>query len=212
MVAVPKRPLSYGLYAVALIILAMMCLWRVQDHLTMTMSDPDIKNDSRAPEIPWQVAFDTYEAERQLLLQDYDTEAVSNLFATISTSISPNLTEHVSRLRSFVEEYFEGSSISSQLGDTIQRLENHQRPNSPDSKLPKRVWSTNKGGTKGLAWYFNRWKRFLGPLGWEITVMGDPEMEEMLPIFVGGPCRGSERFQKLWDALPTPALKGDLLR
>ena len=212
MVLISRRPRFSEFCPVALVCLAMVCLLHVQHHLYMSLSGHDIAYDSRAPDIPWQVVYDTYEAERQILLEDYDTNAVSRLFATLGTSISPDLTTHVGRLRDFVDEYFEGSSIHAQLNDSIYRLENHQRPSSLDYELPKRVWSTNKGGKEDLSWYFDRWKQFLGPLGWNVTVMADVEMEEMLPIFSGGPCRGSERFRNLWHALPTPVLKGDLLR
>ena len=156
-----------------------------------------------------------YEDERRSILanKEYDTYAISrNVSAAAENPLSPDHEAYIGRLRTFVDEYFDGSPHKPNLQTMLERLERHIPPPLLEGGLPRTVASIAKGGKAGTVYGFDRWETKLGPLGWDVHVADDDGMDDWLARLTAGKEGSTGHFQAVWEALPKPVLKSDFLR
>lgn len=168
-----------------------------------------------------EILSQLYEDERISLLRAYDQASTEMMVKTPTGALSPDFNGYITRLETFVDNYFNGSVYHPNLVDTLSRMVN-AKPPLMQSKFTKRVISFDKDGRGGVPDEFEWWDRRLKPLGWDIQVGNDDQMERWYNDCSGALkvglsdheilSSGKKRWEDLWHGLGRPVLKSDLLR
>jgi hypothetical protein len=157
-----------------------------------------------------------YEIEKQRLLsaRGLNMSYVTQRMGSPENSLGETHQAYVQRLRTFVEEYFIGTEAEDYLHEMLDNLTNHIDGPLLDEPLPKKVWSTCKGGLAEAPGGFAKWEEKLGPSGWEVEVADDEDMNRWLSeaTATSEPSNYTGKFESIWKQLPVPVLKTDLLR
>lgn len=161
-----------------------------------------------------QAIAEEYETERRAILAEkaYDQRAASTFKHPIAYNSSLSHPGYVDRLRTCVDEYFHASPYRSHLDEMLRRLDMHIPPPLLDEPIPKVVVSTCKGGDTQAWKPFARWRERLEPDGWEVYVADDDAMEDWFRHLTAGSGDEPKGLKAIWDSLPKPVLKTDLLR
>lgn len=109
----------------------------------------------------------------------------------------PSHEVYVSRLRVFLQEYFNGLETQPFLTQMLDNLALHiSTPLDRDQPMRKVVTSTAKDGWDGIDKnLFPAWEERLAPTGWEVEVADDHMMEEWFVKMTSGG-KGSEKWRK----------------
>ena len=156
-----------------------------------------------------------YEVERTKLLEQkgFNESRSYDAGAPEDQPLTGDLDAYIHRLRTFVNEFFDGNSFKVPLLAMLQRLEHHiPPPLYPDQPMSHTIYSTNPGGFDQVPPIFLSWKDMLGEDGWKIEVAGDDLLEYWFGNLTRGTGSGTERFRSWWTGIHKPVLKSDFLR
>ena len=173
-------------------------------------SVPDRSNEEAVLAFRQTAFIEAYRIEKSRFLEEigYDAKLETQRMHTPPTSdLEPSLPAYVSRLRTFVEEFFTDSPHRIYLDVMLDRLEQHVPPPLLREPIPKIILSTNKD-PENVPDLFNAWEDRLGPEGWQVHVADDKGMEKWFNKLVDK----SEAWRRIWKILPKPVLKTDVLR
>lgn len=182
--------------------------------LNETIASHPVSSEIHTQNIPPAVISNLYEVERERLLQEMDFSPIRTAYdVQAEQAFEPSLDRYISRLRYFVDEYFDGSDAEPQLNQMLDNLALHiSPPLNRDRPMRKVVSSTAKEGWDGVdKRIFPVWEEKLGPTGWEVQVADDELTEQWFTRITRGG-KGSEKWQGLWENLSAPVLKSDLIR
>ena len=168
----------------------------------------------------------TREQQRALLSQAYADERNRWLDGTKFNPIKmasdirapqvfePSMELYVSRLRAFVDEYFDGLECRVHLDRMLDNLEQHiSPPLYREEPMRKVIVSSAKGGMEGVDMkLFPAWEEKLGPVGWTVEVADDEMTENWFGNFTKGDGRATGKWREVWDGMRTPVLKSDMIR
>lgn len=194
---------------------------------TLLTADVDADNQAEPLEPPRDPQQEVMEAKmREMLSEAYENERLRLLDKSNFNPIriasdlraanifDPSLEKYITRLGTFVAEWFDGLDSQPYLDRVLDDLTHHiPPPLQPEVPMRKVVISTAKGGWAGIdEKYFPAWQEKLGPVGWDVEVAGDEMMDEWFAKLTEGKGAGTLKWRRVWDSLSAPVFKSDLLR
>ncbi|ORY32116.1 hypothetical protein BCR39DRAFT_59383 [Naematelia encephala] len=175
---------------------------------------------------------EVYEDERLSLLSNigFNQDSEEAAVRTRPGGLDPDFNAYITRLETFVDEWFGGSKHYSYLNKMLDRLVHAQPPPMREQEFQKNIISFDKDGRAGVPDEFAYWDKRMAGQGWNVEVGDDESMEqwfnsatqeqagregidgEVEPEFGFGDGVGAAKWRTLWDSLQRPVLKADLLR
>lgn len=128
--------------------------------------------------------------------------------------LDPSMEKYISRLRVFVDEYFEGLPSQPFLNHMLDNLAVCiSPPLHPNEPMRKKIISSAKGGLDGVDQnLFPAWSRYLGPVGWDVEVVDDEGTDDWFDRITEGNGTGTTKWRQVWEDLSRPVLKSDMIR